>query len=413
MSSRILNVAVVGCGEVAQCVHLPLLQVASDQFRVTALCDISADSLAFCGNRFGIVPRFTSLTEMLSSSLAIDLVVILTADEYHAEQVVQCADAGKHVLIEKPMARTFAEADAIEAARVRNGVVIFVGYMRRYALALQRVKEEIGERQIKYLRVRDIIGDNSYFTSQAGMHLKRFTDFPPTAREDMQNRQRANLAEMLGEEAVQDPRNLHAWTLLGSLGSHDFSAMRDLVGMPEKCLLATRNEDGMWWSAVFAYHGFKAYYEMAIDDVAVFDAHLEVYTGDKRIKIQYDTPYVKGLPIKVVIQAQLPNGDFAETIVRPTYEDTYSLEYNELYAAIVAGKAYQTTPVDAKQDLMLAKMVMESLAPKKEKVELDDDDLALKAKLKKEADEKKAMAAKAAKGGPMGGGGIKKSGGKK
>ncbi len=95
---------------------------------------------------------------MLSSSVPIDLVLILTADQYHASQAVECANAGKHVFIEKPMAQTLAEADAIEEARKRNGVVMFVGYMRRYATALGRVKEAMEGDELKYVRVRDIIG---------------------------------------------------------------------------------------------------------------------------------------------------------------------------------------------------------------------------------------------------------------
>ena len=86
---------------------------------------------------------------MLASSTPIDLVFVLTADQYHAEHVIQSANAGKHVLIEKPMAQTLAEADAIEEARIKNGVVIFVGYMRRYATALDRLKEAIKGKTIK------------------------------------------------------------------------------------------------------------------------------------------------------------------------------------------------------------------------------------------------------------------------
>ena len=56
------------------------------------------------------------------------------------------------------MAQTVEEADAIAAARKNNHVVIFVGYMRRYAEALSRVKQVIKGEEIKYVRVRDIIG---------------------------------------------------------------------------------------------------------------------------------------------------------------------------------------------------------------------------------------------------------------
>jgi predicted dehydrogenase len=92
-------------------------------------------------------------------------VFICTADQYHAEQAIACADAGKHVMLEKPMVQTEKEADALEAARTRNRVVIFIGFMRRYALAYKRFKEEIAGQEIKYVRVRDIIGDVSLVSS--------------------------------------------------------------------------------------------------------------------------------------------------------------------------------------------------------------------------------------------------------
>lgn len=118
---------------------------------------------------------------------------------------------------------------------------------------------------------------------------------------------------------------------------------------------------------------------MAIDEVAIFDAHIEVYINDSRVKIQYDTsvltsfifyfsstdivsrPYVKGLPIKLTIQRQLPNGDFSEQVIRPTYVDPYTLELDLIYDAVVNGKDYKTTPLDAKNDTILAKMIMDAL----------------------------------------------------
>ncbi|XAO26486.1 hypothetical protein I312_105323 [Cryptococcus bacillisporus CA1280] len=362
--NKVLNVAVVGCGEVAQIAHIPNLVVASDKYKITALCDVSVKSVELCGSRFGVTNIFTSVTEMLDSSIPIDLVFILTADQFHAENIIECANAGKHVMIEKPMAQTLAEYDAVEEARVKNGVVVFVGYMRRYAPALERLKEETKGKTIKYVRVRDIIGNNSYFTSQSGMHQRYYKDFPSSSSSELVARRASNLKENLGAKADSDPRNANSWGLLHSLGSHDLSAMRDVIGMPEKCLCATRSDDGdssWWWTALFQYKGFNAYYEMAIDEVAIFDAHIEVYTNDSRVKIQYDTPYVKGLPIKLTIQRQLPNGDFSEQAIRPTYVDLYTLELDLIYDAVVNGKDYKTTPLDAKNDTILAKMIMDAL----------------------------------------------------
>jgi len=70
---------------------------------------------------------------------------------------------------------------------------------------------------------------------------------------------------------------------------------------------------------------------------------------------------VKGLPIKITIQSQLLNGDHSQQIIRPTYEDPYTLEMRELHVAITEGKEFKTTAVDAKNDIVLAKMIMEAL----------------------------------------------------
>ena len=73
------------------------------------------------------------------------------------------------------------------------------------------------------------------------------------------------------------------------------------------------------------------------------------------------SPFIKGLPITITIQSNLPNGDFSEEIIRPTYVDPYTLEFQELYKAIVDGKEYNTTPLDAKEDLVINKMIMDAL----------------------------------------------------
>lgn len=72
-------------------------------------------------------------------------------------------------------------------------------------------------------------------------------------------------------------------------------------------------------------------------------------------------PYVKGLPIKLTIQSQSPtNGDYTEQIIRPTYTDPYVLEMQEFYEAVVFGKEFKTTVLDAKNDIVLANMIFDA-----------------------------------------------------
>lgn len=98
-------------------------------------------------------------------------------------------------------------------------------------------------------------------------------------------------------------------------------------------------------------------YESGIDNVPRFDAHLEVYSNNKTVRVQYDTPYVKGLPVTMHVSENV-DGVFQETTVRKTYEDPYTLEMRTLWEMVVEGKQPKTTVEDAIQDIDIFAMVM-------------------------------------------------------
>ncbi len=92
----------------------------------------------------------------------------------------------------------------------------------------------------------------------------------------------------------------------------------------------------------------------------VFDTHIEAYLRDRRVKVSYDTPFVKGLPITATVQ-YTRDGDHVEEVIRPTYEDAFTLEYRALYDAITKGAPVKTGPEDAREDLVIFKMVMDAI----------------------------------------------------
>ncbi len=98
-------------------------------------------------------------------------------------------------------------------------------------------------------------------------------------------------------------------------------------------------------------------YESGIDNIPRFDAHIEVYGIDKSVRVQYDSPYVKGLPV-TMHTAENVGGVYKETMVRRTYEDAYTLEFRKLHALITDGIRVKTTAEDAKKDLEVFGMIM-------------------------------------------------------
>lgn len=141
--------------------------------------------------------------------------------------------------------------------------------------------------------------------------------------------------------------------------------MREILGMPKSVLGACLGLPGIY-SALLEYDGFSVTFESGINAVPTFDAHIEIYGQDKIVRIQYDTPYVKGLPVTMTIREKIdsrPGQDsfgFSERVVRRTYEDPYTLEMLEFYECMVNGKPVKTSAEDSIQELDLWKMILKA-----------------------------------------------------
>jgi myo-inositol 2-dehydrogenase/D-chiro-inositol 1-dehydrogenase/scyllo-inositol 2-dehydrogenase (NAD+) len=99
--------------------------------KLVALVDQSAAALEKAGNRFGIEARFSSLEEA-ADRVDFDAVVITTPTFTHRELAKAAAERAKHILCEKPMALTLEECDEMIAEADQNGVLLQIGFMRRF-----------------------------------------------------------------------------------------------------------------------------------------------------------------------------------------------------------------------------------------------------------------------------------------
>jgi predicted dehydrogenase len=117
--------------------------------------------------------------------------------------------------------------------------------------------------------------------------------------------------------------------------------------------------DGSFVSALLEYPTFSVTYESGLDNVPRFDAHIEVYSMTKTVRVTYDTPYIKGLPVTLTTSENI-NGVYRESTVILTHEDPYTLEMKELYQVVANGKEVKTTAKDAKKDLEIFQMIMKT-----------------------------------------------------
>lgn len=200
--SRILRVGIIGCGEVAQVIHIPTLNYLSHRYRITYLCDISHQALEHCAKKIpGAAMSTTTDAEELCSSPDVDVVLICNANAYHAEHGILALKHGKDCLIEKPLAFNFRDVDRIIEAEKSSKGNVFVGTMRRYATAFLDAVEEVGSlEKVLYARVRDIVGPNSGFVSQSGTYPAKFSDFTEATTQDLAQRDAAMEEQALGNE---------------------------------------------------------------------------------------------------------------------------------------------------------------------------------------------------------------------
>lgn len=136
-----LNFALVGCGRIAKR-HSELLGSGQiEGARLTAVCDVVPEKAQGIGEQFG-VPHFTDMHEMMRSA-DVDVVVVLTESGRHAEHVIDLAQYGKHIVVEKPMALTLSDADAMIMACERAGVRLFVVKQNRFNVPVQKLREAL------------------------------------------------------------------------------------------------------------------------------------------------------------------------------------------------------------------------------------------------------------------------------
>lgn len=136
-----LKFGVVGCGRISKR-HLDLLggkQIKGAE--LVAICDNNPIRLEAARQRYN-VPAYASLQEMLADK-SIDVVTVLTPSGMHAEHAIAAANAGKHVIVEKPMALRLEDADAMIAACDRARVKLFVVKQNRLNVPVVKAREAL------------------------------------------------------------------------------------------------------------------------------------------------------------------------------------------------------------------------------------------------------------------------------
>jgi predicted dehydrogenase len=144
---RVLRVGVLGAGQISQAAHFEACRKANNA-ELYAICDVAEDLLE---RMFAVhAPRkaYTDYDAMLADP-NVDAVIVAIADQFHVPMALKALEAGKHVLVEKPMGVTVEECEELRDRTVATKLVVQVGTEKRFdegiAFAREFIRQEMGE----------------------------------------------------------------------------------------------------------------------------------------------------------------------------------------------------------------------------------------------------------------------------
>ncbi len=144
---RLLRVGVLGCGVICQAAHL-IGSTKAKNVHLQAICDVAEDLLHKIADIYGPDSIYTDYAEMLEDP-RVEAVIIGIGDQFHVPCAKQAVEAGKHVLLEKPMGVSIEECRELKELAEKKGVILQIGHMKRYDEGLQFAKkfkeEKMGE----------------------------------------------------------------------------------------------------------------------------------------------------------------------------------------------------------------------------------------------------------------------------
>ena len=152
-----IRAAIIGTGNISV-VHIQALQAFPDRVKIVALCNKNPAKAEMVKEKCSLKDAaiFDDYQKMLSSDIPIDLVHICTPPSTHAEIAISAMDAGKNVLVEKPMAQSLQQCDEMLAAEKRNHVTMAVIAQNRFRNSIYKLKKTLDSGLAGKLRVAHV-----------------------------------------------------------------------------------------------------------------------------------------------------------------------------------------------------------------------------------------------------------------
>ncbi len=345
-----LRVGVVGCGLIAQAMHLPNLAELTDDFQLEALCDVSEPVAAALASRYRVKTVHTCWQDLIAEQL--DVVLVLTSGS-HAPIAVAAAEAGSHVFVEKPMCLSVAEGMQMHRAARDAGVQLMVGNMKRYDPAYERLLAHLPLQDLRLVTTTTLESPFEPYVQAYPMTDK--IPPPPAVLAELRAEDEARLAAAL-PEGDEQARFCYRWMLLDNL-VHELNMLRGVLGEPDRVHQARLSRTVCDISLGFGPTQVHMSW-VDLPGMAQYKQELAFYAVDKRITLTLPSPYLRNFPSLLTVETGQEGSPFAARTTEITsFEEAFKRELAEFAAAIRHGRPPRTDAISALHDVALCRSI--------------------------------------------------------
>ncbi len=354
MSDR-LRVGVVGAGLIAQVMHLHYLNEMGTRFEIAAVCDVVPQAARACAERYGAGAAFTDWGEMISAH-PLDAVLVLTSGS-HAPAAIAAAEAGLHVLVEKPMCFSVAEGQAMIAAAERAGVRLMVAYPKRYDPAYARFREEVAA--VAGARMMRVTTFESPFQPYvAHYRLPPAPPVPDEAAGALRAQAEASISGAIGEGASEFERRVYHLVLLDTL-VHELNTVRGVLGEPDRLDHVDLRDGSLTVMLRFGDLPVAIHW-IDLPGIARYSMEFALYGPDRRVTLSFPSPFLRSAPATVVVEAgEAGTARSWRTEEITSYESAFQRELVAFHEWVTGGAAPPTPGADGLADVALCQAIIE------------------------------------------------------
>jgi predicted dehydrogenase len=357
--SERLRTAVVGGGLIAQAIHLPNLARLADQFELVAIADVSravADGLAA---RYAPARSHTDWRTMLDDE-RLDAVVVCSPHATHAEVTLAALDRGVHVLVEKPLCIAPDDAAAIWRRRDETGLVVQVGYMKRYDPAYEALLDALPADGAA-LRFIDVITYDPWMSREPFVPWSRMIRGDDVPEAVLAAARAAEAEQVRRAVGADDPATVRAYsyTFLTCL-VHDVNLVHgalDRLGVSDvEPLSAAHWAAGDAASFTARLPGGAAWHcaWLLLRGLEDFRERVALYFDHAIHELEMPAPYWPDAP-----RVHRVTGAAADEHTG----DAYVAELRHFHACVVEGIACRTPPEQAARDVAMLRDLYRRAAP--------------------------------------------------